>query len=149
MSGALRRDVVILCFAVAAWGACRSRTSGVVPRSLPEVVAELAPGDLAGFVLDSITSVPVPNASIILGHDSVGRFIPLAPFVGALTDSLGRFHFRVAHPGAYVLAARSIGYRTRLLTVRLTDSTAAIVTLGLGRNYFSCPADMPKGTMCY
>lgn len=132
-----------------ALGACHGPAPEIQPRSLPELVAELPAGDLAGFVLDSVTGLPISNVAIMLGKDSSARFVPLATPVGVFTDSLGRFHLRGVHPGTYTLAARSIGYRTRLVSVRVTDSTGAVVALALGRNLFSCPTNMPKGSLCY
>ena len=149
MTRTLTSHLLTLSVVVAALGACHGPVLRIEPRLLPELVTELAPGDLAGFVLDSVTGLPIANASITLGKDSSAHVVPLAPPVGAVTDSLGRFRLRAIHPGVYTLVARFIGYRTRLLSVRLTDSTGAVVTLGLGRSYFSCPENMPKGALCY
>src|SRR5882672_4229964 len=128
MTRILTSYLLTISVAVAALGACRGQVPRIEPRPLPELVAELAPGDLAGFVLDSVTGLPIANAVITLGKDSSAHVVPLAPPVGAVADSLGRFRLRAIHPGVYTLVARFIGYHTRLVSVRLTDSTGAIVT---------------------
>ena len=140
---------VYLSATVITLGACHGPPRRLEPRPLPELETELAPGDLVGFVLDSATGLPIANAMIILRHDSAASSASLPPSRGALTDSLGRFYIRTVPPGSYTLIARFIGYRQRLLSVGLTDSTAAVVTLALGRDFAFCPQPVPKGTLCY
>jgi hypothetical protein len=145
----ISRDALTLCAAMTALAACRTHTPPLEPRLLPELATEVGRGDLVGFVLDSVTGLPIANAMITLRRDSSGHSVPLARPVDVVADSLGRFHLTAVPPGAYALVARFIGYRTRLVSVRLTDSTSAVVTLALGRYPLSCPENMPKGALCY
>jgi len=125
--------------------ACHPQARELLPRPLPEVSTQLAAGDVAGFVLDSTTGVPISNVSIEVRRDSSGRFVSLPVPIGTITDSLGRFHLRRVPPGSYALTARFIAYHVRFVPFTVTDTTGAIVVLGL--QYFSpCPPGTP---ICY
>lgn len=142
------RDLYILFGLVGISYACHGPAPSIQPRPIPEFTAELGPGDVTGFVLDSATGLPIANAHVFLGQDSAAHLTTVRPPVGTITDSLGRFRFSALSPGAYLFVAGFIGYRTRQVRVRLTEGTSAVVTLGLGRIPTSCDY-MPKGTLCY
>jgi|GEM_PF-1331422 len=72
-----------------------------------------------GWVLDDLSGQPLAGATVTLlnvREQRAGR---------AVTDSLGRFHLRVPHPGGYQLRAERLGFRpstSSSITVTPSDS---------------------------
>ena len=124
---------------------CHRQAAELIPRPLPEITTQLAPGDVAGFVLDSTSGMPIANVNIEVRHDSSGRFVSLSAPIGAITDSLGRFHLRRIPPGSYALVARFIAYHTRVVPFTVSDTTGAVVVLAL-QLFSPCP---PGPGVCY
>ncbi|QKZ14763.1 TonB-dependent receptor domain-containing protein [Spirosoma sp. KUDC1026] len=85
-----------------------------------DAVAQSGPsGQLTGSLIDSVTSRPVPFATIAV-RDAA------ALIAGTTTDSSGAFTVAVA-PGSYTLTLSSVGYRTKTQATTITQSA---VTLG-------------------
>src|SRR5436190_21945983 len=110
---------------------CHRPAAELIRRPLPEITTQLAPGDVAGFVLDSTSGMPIANVNIEGRRDSSGRFVSLSAPIGAITDSLGRFHLRRIPPGTYALVARFIAYHTRVVPLRGCDASGGAVVSAL------------------
>ncbi|OZI09443.1 TonB-dependent receptor [Siphonobacter sp. BAB-5385] len=79
--------------------------------------SSLNPGQLTGMLVDSLTSQPVPFASVALLSES-GTLI-----TGQTTSESGQFSFTKLITGSYGLKITYVGYQSRSLSgIRITDS---------------------------
>ena len=77
-------------------------------------------GSLLGVVVDSKTGAPLGRAHVLLSGTT-----------GAVSNDAGRFIFPDLEPGAYVLAASFVGYRTRIDSVWVWPDTMTQARLQL------------------
>jgi len=100
-----------------------SATVAPVASPAPAVATTSVAGSIGGLVVDSLTNLGIPNASVVLSPG--GQTVT--------TDLSGAFTFTSVAAGSYTLTASATGYASAARTVTVGPGQRVSVTLTLTR----------------
>jgi hypothetical protein len=131
---------ILLCIGTPPEAGAQASSSGVAPAlrpGPPSMTLSVRALELRGFVLDDSTGVDLAAEVWLVAPVSTTDSVygPKNRVVARVkTDSVGLFGLTAPEPGAYILHARSIGYRAWNRRVVLADSagTVQVIRMSLG-----------------
>ncbi len=101
----------------------QTQVGTVAPGSATPLDFALASASIGGVVLDSLTNLGIPNATVTLAPGGLTT----------VTDLTGTFTFASVNPGSYTVTASAIGYTPASQGVSALAGQKVNVTLKLNR----------------